>query len=344
MAMKRPLKVLIPNFRAADSFTDNVAHCLTAMGCEVRTMTGLSFRDKGRIPRILHDGWMGYRPDTWTAQEKFAVEVARDWQPDLVLTLTLALRPEVLAELKRLGTGRCVAWWGDPPANMKGMSLLADGWDKIYIKDPDGVAKFRAVGLDTDLLHEAMNPDWHKPVPGGSAADAGAVIVAGNYYGYRQFLVTRLAEAGVDLALYGSRPPRWSIAVIRDNFRAKYLVREEKSQTFGAGLACLNSTSMWEGNSLNCRAFEICGAGGLQLIEAKPIVSDCFEPGREVLTYNSVDEIFEHLARARREPDWARAIREAGLARAHAEHTYGLRLKRILKDVDLPCGDPADES
>lgn len=333
--MTRALKILLPNFPAPDSFTDNVVYTLRAMGHEVRCMERLTFRDRGRVRRILHDVYTGYYPDTLSGQERWALAQARDWKPDLVLCLTIAFREAVLAELKRLGVGVCVAWWGDSPANMRGMSLLEDGWDRIYIKDAAAVAKFRAVGLPTELLHEAANPDWHRPIPGDTHADSDALVVAGNYYGYRQILVSRLAAEGVPLALYGSKPPRWSTRAVRDQFRGRYIVKGEKSRIFHAGLACLNSTHLSEGQSLNCRAFEICGTGGLQLIEPKTALTDCFDPGREVLTYASVAEITDHLARARREPDWARGIREAGLRRTLAEHTYRHRLDHILADTGL---------
>jgi spore maturation protein CgeB len=256
--------------------------------------------------------------------------MAKDWIPDIVLALTLAIREEVLAELKRMGTDRCLAWWGDSPANMRRMGLLAEGWDAIYIKDAAAVRKFRAVGLPAALLHEAMNPDWHRPYDRPRGADADAVVVAGNYYGYRQILVDKLAEKNVPLALYGTKPPRWSHRAVRNHFRGRYIVKEEKSRIFSAGLACLNSTSLSEGDSLNCRAFEICGAAGLQLIENKASVQSCFEPEREVLTYDSVGQIIEHVARARREPHWARSVREAGHRRAMSEHTYRHRLVEIL--------------
>lgn len=332
--MSRVLKILVPNFPAPDSFTDNVVHTLKAMGHEVRTMGSLTFQDRGRVQRILHDAWQGYRPQTLSGQEKWALEQARNWRPDLVLCLTLALRDEVLAGLKAAGAGLCVAWWGDAPANMRGMGLLTDGWDRIYIKDALAVAKFRAVGLPAEYLHEAANPDWHfMPTTGVKFVDS--VVVAGNYYGYRQIIVERLAQKGVPLALYGSRPPRWSNRTVQDYFRGRYIVKEEKSQIFNGSLACLNSTTLSEGNSLNCRAFEICGAGGLQLIENKPAVAECFEPGSEVLTYSSVDEILDHLGRVRAEPDWTRAVRAAGHARVLSEHTYKHRLEHILRATGL---------
>jgi spore maturation protein CgeB len=331
--MAKPLKILIPNFPAADSFTDNVSYTLAVMGHEARTMPRLAIRDRGRVRRVFSDAWSAYFPDTWSSQERWSVDTAKNWVPDIVLALTLALRDEVLSELKRLGAGSCVAWWGDTPANMRRMGLLSEGWDAIYIKDAAAVAKFRAVGLPAAVMHEAMNPDWHKPYDGPDGADADAVVVAGNFYGYRQVLIDKLAQKSVPLALYGTRPPRWSSQAVHKHFRGRYIVKEEKSRIFAGSLACLNSTSLSEGNSLNCRAFEICGASGLQLIENKPAVRSCFEPGREVLTYDTVDDIIEHLDRARREPDWARSIRESGHNRALSEHTYRLRLERILKEA-----------
>ncbi len=227
--MGRILKILVPNFPAPDSFTDNVVYTLKAMGHEVRTMGGLAFQDRGRIQRIFHDAWQGYRPQTLSGQETWVLEQARDWHPDIVLCLTLALRDEVLADLKANGVGLCVAWWGDTPANMRGMGLLTDGWDRIYIKDKLAVAKFRAVGLSAEYLHEAANPEWHLiPTTGVTLVDS--VVVAGNYYGYRQIIVERLANKGVSLALYGNPPPAGPTVRCKNLSRAVILLKKKKAK------------------------------------------------------------------------------------------------------------------
>ena len=328
----RSLRILIPHFASADSFQDNVAYTLRKMGHIVQTPGHKFRRNRGRLNRILVDTLTAARPDRWEEHETYAATAARSFKPDLVLCLTQSLRSEALAELRANGRTRCVAWWGDTPANMRGMGLLADGWDAIFIKDGLAADKMRAVGLNAHLMHEAINPDWHAPQ---GAARSGALAVVGNYYGYRQILVSRLLDAGVDLALHGFAPPRWGDPRIRKQHTGQYITRAEKSAVFEGALASLNCTSMSEGDSLNCRAFEICGARGLQLLEDKPSVSSCFDPGKEVLTYRSVEEILDHLARARVEPHWADSIREAGRRRVHAEHTYAHRMEHILRSVDL---------
>lgn len=328
------MRILIPFSAAPDSFQDNVAHTLRKMGHQVCTANfGLS-RERSRTVRIALDTLDQVFPEKWNEHERWVISKAESAQTDLVLCLTQSLRTEVLQILKAKGNTKCVAWWGDTPANMRKMGLLSDGWDHIYIKDAAAVKKFQAVGLPAQLLHEAMNPDWHRPPSGNFSDFRGTdVVVAGSYYGYRQFIVDRLIEKGVPIALYGPPPPRWSHRSIRSNHRGKYIVKEEKSRIFWNSQACLNSTALSEGNSLNCRAFEICGTGALQLIENKPAVSECFEPMREVLTYDSIEDICDHLARARREPDWALAIREAGFKRAHENHTYNHRLDHILRNL-----------
>ena len=122
--------------------------------------------------------------------------------------------------------------------------------------------------------------------------------------------------------------------VIRERYSGRFLLKEEKSRVFGEALACLNSTTVAEGNALNCRAFEIAGAGGLQLLEHRPIVEECFEPGRGLLTFDTLDELLDLIQRAEREPQWADAVRQAGNRRALAEHTYEHRLRVILETIE----------
>jgi spore maturation protein CgeB len=175
-----------------------------------------------------------------------------------------------------------------------------------------------------------MNPHWHKLIS-GQVNDS--IAVAGNSYAFRQAVCVRLMENQVPVALYGPKPPVWSDTVYREAHTGKYIVREEKSRVFGEALACLNTFQLTEGNSLNCRAFEIAGAGGLQLIEYRSAIVECFEPGKELLTFATFDELMDHIERARKEPLVMRTIREAARQRALAEHTYKHRLERILGNL-----------
>jgi spore maturation protein CgeB len=325
------MKILIPAHAHLDNFEENVSHSLKAMGHDVLT-----------APRSLSQGpflrWTNaygevlgkFGIDLPSAAERWALAAARYFRPDLVLALTQQLSEETLVRLKSSGVKHCVAWWGDAPANLKRRGLLTRGWDLLFLKDRDAVEKFRRVGVEAFHLHEAMNPAWHKPL--ASVANE-SIVVAGNWYAYRQALVARLTNNGVPIEAYGPPPPRWALPEIKKLHCGQFIEREVKSRIFGQALGCLNSSPFGEGNSLNCRAFEIAGAAGLQFIEHRTAIQDCFEPGREVLVFKTFEELLGQIEWARKAPREAARVRAAGARRAAAEHTYQHRLRAILELV-----------
>lgn len=326
------MKVFIPMSCYPDSFADNVRVTLESMGHETRTMGQVDHKKYWSLPRwgfrVAMERIRGNRPSRFDLR---ILKLAREFQPDMILSTTGEVHPEVLAELGKVCSGRRILWWGDSPANSRKWGILDPGWDLVFMKDRSAVHKLRLVGRNAHLLHEAMNPVWHKPV-GGQKNDS--VVVAGNYYAYRQAVLLRLMGDGVPVRLYGSPPPPWAHPKIRMNHTGRYIVCEEKSRMFREGLACLNTFNLTEGNSLNCRAFEIAGAGGLQLIEYRSAVEECFEPGKELLAFRTYEELLDQIDRARKSPGEMAAIRDAGARRALAEHTYRHRLDVILRVVN----------
>jgi spore maturation protein CgeB len=325
------MRIFIPAFCTEDCFEDNVEKTLLEMGHDVCTLGSIAHKQYWSLPRyvarVAREMMVGDKPNRL---DQKIVKLAKEFKPDIILSLTGQLHPTVLEELGKLTQGRCVLWWGDPPANSQRWGILDPGWDFIYIKDRMAAKKLRLVGRNAHLLHEAMNPRWHKPMAGQKN---GTVVVAGNYYAFRQALVLRLIRDGVDFQLYGPPPPRWAHPEIKKLHTGKYLRGLEKSRVFGEGAACLNTFPLAEGDSLNCRAFEVAGAGGLQIIEHRPVVEECFEPQKELLTFKTYEELLDHIQRAKRQPKEMVAIREAGARRALAEHTYQHRLEVILRNL-----------
>jgi spore maturation protein CgeB len=329
------LRILIPSPHFDDSFVDNVRVTLEAMGHEVKTLGHITHAVSWSYARrAFFQLRAALRGDSPGPRDRAALAAAKAFSPDLLLGLTVNLHPETLAEIGKLCPGRRVLWWGDAPANSSKWGILDPSWDAVFTKDRTAAVKLRLVGRNAHLLHEAMNPIWHKPL--ASQAN-GRVCVAGNSYAFRQAVIARLLETGADVDLFGPPPPSWSDPRVRKCHRGRYIVREEKSRVFGEALACLNTFALAEGDSLNCRAFEIAGAGGLQLIEYRPAIEECFEPGKELLSFSSFEELLSHLDRAQRFPSEMGAIREAGMRRALSEHTYQHRLRTVLDHLEGKC-------
>ncbi|MFN8045891.1 MAG: glycosyltransferase [Dermatophilaceae bacterium] len=76
------------------------------------------------------------------------------------------------------------------------------------------------------------------------------------------------------------------------------------------------------------RTFEIPGVGGLELVDRRD-VDVHYEPGREVLVFDTPDEAIELARRGLKDEGWSRSIREAGRARTMAEHTFDHRVAEL---------------
>ena len=324
------MRFIIPSYELADNFTDNVAYTLRAMGHDVLTAPSPT---RWMDPKLMHVMQLAYEKvftKSLPPQEKWLLRTLRDYRPDAVIALTHGLEEETLHQLRKKDV-RTIAWWGDPPGLMRKHGLMCKGWDLIYLKDSFAVRKLVSLGLNARFLPEAMNPDWHRwdrgPIGDG-------IVFAGNAYDYRHFLIRRLLDEGcTDIRLYGVRPPRWAHPDVVRVYQGKYLVREEKARVFGNAMACINSTSMSEHDSLNCRAFEISGSGGLQFMESRDSVSDCFEPEKEIVLFSSIPELLDKMEYFKRRESDSMAIREAAHRRANAEHTYMHRLSVMIEDM-----------
>ena len=324
------MRILIPQHYYEDSFVDNVQMTLKEMGHEVCTLGFVDWKEIwssskkaiGLVTRALSI-------DENKRAGQRLLKIAKEFRPDILLSTTGTVNEDTLDELGTFVRGRRILWWGDPPANARRWDLLSPGWDVVYMKDRAAVHKLKLAGQNAHLLHEAMNPNWHKPLAGKRNK---AFAIAGNCYAFRQALVRRLMKDGVQFQLFGPPVPSWSYPEIKKAHSGQYLVKEEKSLVFGEAAGCLNTFSFAEGDSLNCRAFEIAGAGGLQLIEHRPAIEDCFVPGKELLTFATYDELVELSRRAVKYPDELDVVRRAGASRALAEHTYRHRLDVILKN------------
>ncbi len=324
------MKIYVGGANYPDSFAENIRETLVLMGHEVASEPSGSMRTHYnwilRIAKLITSAGVNSGP---TLMEKQMLARVRAFKPDLFLSSTAYFTDGALEVLQEICPRR-VLWWGDAPSNLFRLGYLNPAWSIVYQKDRAAVEKLKMVGVRSKFLPEAMNPVWHKPV---AEQENDGVVVAGNYYSFRQALCLRLLKDKVPLQLYGSDFPIWTPAELSRQRHGGYITRLEKSKVYGAGLACLNSFSFAEGDSINCRAFEVAGAGGLQLLEYRPCAAEFFEPGKEVLVYRSYEELLAHLDRAKKEPLAMKGIRKAAAARALADHTYRHRLEKILQDL-----------
>jgi hypothetical protein len=82
-----------------------------------------------------------------------------------------------------------------------------------------------------------------------------------------------------------------------------------------------------EGEAANMRLFEATGSGALLITENYENLPEIFEPGREVVTYESTDDLVEKIRHYLEHEDERIQIARAGQARTLSEHTFAQRMR-----------------
>lgn len=94
-----------------------------------------------------------------------------------------------------------------------------------------------------------------------------------------------------------------------------------------------NCTSMQMKGAVNQRVFDVPACGGFLITDQRRQMDLLFEPGREVVAYASPEEIPELLRHYLRRPQDRKRISQAARRRVLQEHTYDLRMSKLLKTM-----------
>ena len=123
------------------------------------------------------------------------------------------------------------------------------------------------------------------------------------------------------------------------NLRHKHHLEHEQINRINASSKiALNVFRSRHQYSLNMRAFETCGSGCFQLIQAKPAVSECFRVGRDVETFSTPEEAADKVRFYVANNESRERIARSGLQRAREMHTMRTRVHEmvgVLKDDGL---------
>jgi spore maturation protein CgeB len=331
--------LVVGSYAYPDSFEWHIVDSLKNLGCEVELfhhgnniagVLGVAERAMNKARNLL------IREPELRIEARLlrAIEIL---SPTVILVvLGSQLSPKSMEIIRKRTTASIVCWCQDQMTTLGRQFLLANGYDAVFVKDRYLLELFSGMIRSTKFyyLPEACNPRMHRPIA-LSASDREAygcdVMIAGTLYYYRQEILRQLVKQspGIQLKIWGSKPD-WLLDRLPGMHMGRYVHGDEKVRAALSAKICLNTLHFGEVNGLNCRAFELAGCGGFQMVTHVPTLAEHFEPEVEVVTFRSVEELIEKSGYYLRNPDAAAAIAQRGLARAHRDHTYELRLTELL--------------
>jgi spore maturation protein CgeB len=320
-----------------DSFARNIAEAAEQMGHTVLVAR------KRLARRWLNQYWLrtltiigDLRPFERRSHSNLVRE-AEGFRPDLIMVTCALLPPEVIARLRSATGAKIVFWYSDPVANLGRQYPLGSQFDAWFFKEPYMAETFRAkLGINAHYLPEACTPLWHHRVA-LSESDRRKygcdLTTAGNLYYYKARILATFKN--YDMKIWGKGYPYWLDSSLRDYWPGIYVAELEKAKAFSAAKIVLNPMIYAEIEGVNDRLFQAAGCGAFQITDLKRSLPQLFEPEREIVTFQTLQELKEKVDYYLAHPEERREIADRAYARAHREHTYERRLRRVLEVLGL---------
>ena len=307
------------------SITNWLEDCVSAWGADGHEVMVAASRNPALSPAIEK---IGLAKSIGAPLARRIRRNAELFSPDLIVVIGAYHVPRVILEEVSSLPGRApmIGWVGDlyDADGEKSAALL----DMVAYTDSGLLSLHREKAFSSPARY--LPHATGQNIGGAPFGERKATMVfVGNPTGHRRAIVSGLRAP---MALYG---PGWlAEGKVRHEIVARRIAKAALPQIYGGHLAALNIRN--EHNvldGLNQRNFEPCLADCAVVTEQQADLELCFDPGREVLVYDDIDQlnaIQEHLLA---NPEWAMAIGRAGRRRVLAEHTYARRLKSIMAFV-----------
>ena len=117
-----------------------------------------------------------------------------------------------------------------------------------------------------------------------------------------------------------------------------YVTHEEQARTYCRGRVGLNVMRWQDDVGLNLKPLEIAASGVACLCERRPGLDEVFEPGREIIAFDTPGEARRLLAGLLDDAEKRRIIADAGRQRVLRDHTWTTRADQLCAPIGAATG------
>jgi hypothetical protein len=251
-------------------------------------------------------------------------------KPDVVYVLNINfLNQKLIRDIKSLG----ILVVGQIASPLPPKKMLID-YDHIFSAHPGQVKQFLQLGVSSSWLPLAFDAEHyeHMTLEGWPERTRDVTFVGtfGRHQKNTAPLLTAIAREIPTLEIFTFAPAH--------KLKKYGLDRNLKGKAWGAKMHRVFAESkivinrhgaVADGYSVNYRLFEGTGMGALVVTERGKNTSDLFEPGKEILTYESVDEAVKVTKKALADFETYSKLAKAGQRRTLTQHTFKSRAKDL---------------
>ncbi|QEK52209.1 glycosyltransferase [Pedobacter aquae] len=262
------------------------------------------------------------------------------YEPDLVIGTYRFIPIVTIQKIKAALNGIPIVQLNpDALTTFEKQQIFYSPYDFFFTKDPYIVDFMKKkASLNAHYLPEAFNQRVHK-MPKKSRTDLERdinidVLAFGSIYPYRARLLKKLISVGLRPTIFGDNQTKDQ--ELKEFFKNEWITGDRKSEVLVGAKIVFNNFHYAEIDSVNCKFFEIAGAGGFQICDWKPTINEYSAIDSSCFTFGCIDQAIEHINYYINKP--ALRYEMATLQREHflLNHTYDVRVKQML-DIVYKC-------
>jgi spore maturation protein CgeB len=258
------------------------------------------------------------------------------------------LQPEWLEDIKQKGL-LLVQWYIDPviPGWLPAFARVSD----IFFTMSEGlVEEFKKIGAKhVFYLSQAFEPSFfgvNKITEADRKIYGADVTFVGNLGSKQQYLPRRkylegIIAAGFKLKWWGPRLPRKFSTVplivgkLGRAYGGKFIWGKEYAKAALLSKIFLAFDSMPHiRKSMSARMYTAVGCGAFYMCRHVDGIEEMLEPGKEIVTFQSGEEMIDMIRYYIKEDTLRTKIAEAGKKRVLKEHTYEVRIRQMLRIIE----------
>jgi spore maturation protein CgeB len=335
------MQILIIGKFYTEGFALHIAETLTAMDHQVRRfepgyksqrMGGRRGHRLDQVRGVIYSATDSL-PTIRALRLKALWRVTAQGPLDVVIVASDFLWPSEVSELKRRTNAKIAMWYPDPIVNFGRAYFMNAPYDALFFKDPYIVhALGDVLKSPVYYLPECFNPDQHylSEAELGDLSDYHCdITTAGNLHSWRVAFFKNLTTYHVKI--WGNPAPLWMAeGLVNTMHQGRVVYNHDKVRAFKGAKVVINNLIYGEIWGVNARCFETAGAGAFQMVDWRPGLDHLFVEGKEIITFKNIADLKHKIDYWLPREAERRVIAESSRLRAHAQHTYQLRLELLL--------------
>ena len=335
------MKIAIVGAKGKDSMELNLQEAFTHAGHECKVfdiydLHGVFHKKRiGSYAKTIDKIIRTYN-DTYDSKSFIKLaSLVNDFNPELVLCTYRIIHPIFVNHIKNKKR-KVVHINPDQLTTLGYQQVFASDYDAWFVKDPY-MQRFMVsnMKLNAYLYNEAFNKREHAK-PNMTKQDCESeinidVMTYGTVYPYRERMLKSVVDAGVDLKIFGVIPHRFYNHTLDAHFQNKFISGLDKTKLLYGSKIVFNQMHYAEIEGVNCRFFEVNGAGAFQLSDYRPVLNDLLPVDPELVSFRSIDDGIEKIKYYLNHPEERYQISEVIYNHFQNQYSYDNLVSYLIK-------------